>query len=79
MWSFRQYCCGFLYADDFDQFLQCWAATHAEWLLSVDDNMKENVQKSRIMKVRSSGDRNSDSSTGPVMFVQCSTQASFKL
>lgn len=74
-WSCRQYCCGFLYADDSAQFLQCWAATHAERLLSVHDDMKEDVQKSCIMIVRSSEDRNLDSSTGPVMFVECSTQA----
>lgn len=74
-WSCRQYCCGFLYADDSAQFLQCWAATDAERLLSVDDDMKENVQKSRIMIVRSSGDRNSDSSIGSVMFDECSIQA----
>lgn len=51
------------------------AATHAKRLLSVDDDMKENVQKSRIMIVRSSGDRNSDFFIGSVMFDECSTQA----
>lgn len=34
-----------------------------------------NVRKSRMMIVRSSGDRNSDSSIGSVMFGECSTQA----
>lgn len=55
--------------------LSSYSAGLLHMLLSVHDDMKENVQKSCIMIVRSSEDRNLDSSTGPVMFVECSTQA----